>query len=377
MNKKINNYIIENSCDIFNIFKIKIYVLMLNCKNIISDTYSLLNKYTFEDIQDIEYIDNIDNIDNIENNNALNNTLNNNNIPNNNIYIFGKKYFFNQELIKKEINNINFFCYRSDIPIELENHLNNDIGWGCMIRTGQMMLCKVLKEYYSDAEVWFYDTPEAYFSIHNITSCGKKYHIPVGNWFNPSGLAYTLKHLVNENEHINKKLKIVLGRDGYLYENEIEDNISTLILIPIMLGINKINSKYIQSLLNCFEIKYSVGIIGGKPRKSFYFIGKKEDNIFFLDPHIVKPAIIYNTDKLDSESIKYIDIFDIDPCMLLCFLVKSKNEFNEFKIDIENKVNDDKIDFSLFTILQEEKVIDSDMNFENENLNSSENWIEI
>jgi cysteine protease ATG4 len=299
-------------------------------------------------------------------------------------YIFGQKHIFSTDFLKKEIENINHFCYRNNIPVLLKNKLDNDIGWGCMIRTGQMMLCKVLKEYYSDAEVWFYDTPEAYFSIHNITLQGEKNYIPCGNWFNPTGLAHTLKQLVNENNHISKKIKIVVGRDGYLYNNEIEENytngISSLILIPIMLGIDKINDNYVETLLNCFELKQNAGIVGGKPRQSFYFIGKQKENIFFLDPHIVKNALLYNNNKNSQENdmIKYIDVFDIDPCMLLCFLVKTRDDYEEFKIDVINKINN--TEFSLFTLVDKEnneKEIDDDMDFDESNDKSNDKWIEI
>lgn len=343
-----------------SLFKIKIYILLLNCKSLMKNAYEyIINNYILDDIIYIEK-----NI--IEQENS--------------IYVFGKKYIFSIELLKQELDKINHYCYRNNLPILLKNKSDNDIGWGCMLRTGQMMLCKVLKDFYSDSEVWFYDRPEAYFSIYNITLQGEKNHISCGNWFNPTGLAYTLKHLVNENSHISKKIKIVVGRDGYLYDNEIEENyingISTLILIPIMLGIEKINDNYVEILLNCFELKQNVGIVGGKPRQSFYFIGKQKENIFFLDPHIVKNAFLYdvsdnNNFSQENDMIKYIDVYDIDPCMLLCFVVKTKDDYDEFKLDVVNKINN--VEFSLFTIENKEKIIDDDMNFDEQ----SENWIEI
>jgi cysteine protease ATG4 len=344
-----------------NSLKIKIYILLLNCKEMMENTYDyIINNYM---LNDVEYIKSESSFDFVEKEEDI-------------IYIFGESYIFDINNLKKILDKIPHFCYRKNIPISLKNGLDNDIGWGCMIRTGQMMLCKVLNKYYSDSYVWFFDSPEAYFSIHNITNVGEKNHIPCGNWFNPSGLAHTLKNLVNENNHVNKKIKIVIGRNGYLYEDEIINNYSnntaSLILIPVMLGIEKINPQYIPVLLKCFEIKNNVGIIGGKPRQSLYFIGKKEDDIFFLDPHIIKNASLYDDIKIqDNDNIRYIDVYNIDPCMLLCFLIETKDDFIEFKFDVMSKLNNG--EFSLFTIENKEKIIDDDMNFDEED----NSWIDI
>lgn len=55
--------------------------------------------------------------------------------------------------------------------------------------------------------------------------------------------------------------------------DEIEVWRSVLILIPLRLGLEAINSVYFDPLQKFFQMPQSVGIIGGKPRAAFYFVG--------------------------------------------------------------------------------------------------------
>lgn len=47
--------------------------------------------------------------------------------------------------------------------------------------------------------------------------------------------------------------------------------------------------------ITCSQLLYtfpqSVGIAGGRPSSSYYFVGSQADNLFYLDPHHARPAI--------------------------------------------------------------------------------------
>ena len=51
----------------------------------------------------------------------------------------------------------------------------------------------------------------------------------------------------------------------------------------------------ISSLMTSAQLLYtfpqSVGIAGGRPGESYYFVGSQADNPFYLDPHYPRPAI--------------------------------------------------------------------------------------
>jgi hypothetical protein len=330
--------------------KIKIFVILLNCKSMMTYIVSSLSSDFLKSYDDcgtviIESININDNTDNV-------------------FYIFGNKYEAKTDIIKNEIKKIQYLSYRNHFKIPLKNGLVSDAGWGCMARTGQMMLCHTLKKIIqNDDEIlsMFYDQPESAFSIHKITEYGANHHIPVGKWFNPTGIGYTLKDLVSKSAITNQSLEVVIGRDGSIFESEIyfelSKNKKVLMLIPVMLGLDTINKDCYHSVLKCFELESSVGIVGGKPRQSFYFVGKSNENVFFLDPHIVKPALLSKetcNDRKDDDIIRYIDISDLDPCMLLCFFVSSFDEYAAWKNDVNLKINSNP-NYVIFNILSKEQ----------------------
>jgi cysteine protease ATG4 len=56
---------------------------------------------------------------------------------------------------------------------------------------------------------------------------------------------------------------------------------------------------YKNSLCKIFKSPYSIGIIGGKPNSSYYFVGFQDDELVYLDPHKVQEIsksskVIYN-----------------------------------------------------------------------------------
>ncbi|KAG6882739.1 hypothetical protein C0995_013906, partial [Termitomyces sp. Mi166 len=57
-----------------------------------------------------------------------------------------------------------------------------------------------------------------------------------------------------------------------------------LLLIGVRLGLDGVNPIY-------YETIKSVGIAGGRPSSSYYFVGSQSDNLFYLDPHHTRPAV--------------------------------------------------------------------------------------
>lgn len=70
-----------------------------------------------------------------------------------------------------------------------------------------------------------------------------------------------------------------------------------LILIPLRLGAESMNSLYIPVLKNILSMRTCVGIIGGKPKHSLYFIGWHGECLIYLDPHYCQDFV--DTTKSD------------------------------------------------------------------------------
>jgi cysteine protease ATG4 len=50
-----------------------------------------------------------------------------------------------------------------------------------------------------------------------------------------------------------------------------------------------------MSVQSLFTAPQTVGIAGGRPSSSYYFIGYQGDSLFYLDPHFTRPAVPLQT----------------------------------------------------------------------------------
>ncbi|KAF9465112.1 hypothetical protein BDZ94DRAFT_1254537 [Collybia nuda] len=213
-----------------------------------------------------------------------------------------------------------------------EKGWTSDSGWGCMLRTGQSLLASSLvylhlgrdwrrppypvhtADYatYVQIMTWFFDTPapEAPFSVHRMALAGKELGKDVGQWFGPSTAAGALKTLVGTFPEAG--LGVAVANDGVVYQTDVYAASNTtgtasrspkrhmkkawgdrpvLVLIGIRLGIDGVNPIYHDTIKLLYTFPQSVGIAGGRPGSSYYFVGSQADNLFYLDPHHTRPAI--------------------------------------------------------------------------------------
>lgn len=289
---------------------------------------------------------------------------------NNKILLIGNFYKeFNDDFISDYKSRI-ILTYRYNIPSLL--NYSSDIGWGCTIRSGQMILAESLlrmdlgrdwrlynNKSHSLAHKhilnYFIDVPsqDHYFSIQNITHYGLKYKKNIGDWYGPETISKVLRDIVNFNNRIKLKVYIPENNDIIIDDlrllSPILENI--LILIPLRLGLSNINDQYVNYLFKFLELSQSVGFIGGKPTKSFYFIGYQNNNFIYLDPH-------HNQNLIDHENffpkindllsyhdkkINLIDSSTIDPSLSIGFFIKNENDFNKFKNSIQQIFKDNHI----------------------------------
>ncbi len=48
---------------------------------------------------------------------------------------------------------------------------------------------------------------------------------------------------------------------------------NVLVIINVRLGMEKVAEEYFDSIISCTKIPQFIGILGGKPKKAFYFVG--------------------------------------------------------------------------------------------------------
>ncbi|KAM0551935.1 hypothetical protein ACHAPJ_008043 [Fusarium lateritium] len=243
-----------------------------------------------------------------------------------------------------------------------QSPFSSDSGWGCMIRSGQSLLanaitmirlgrdwrhgqsleeeCLILRD--------FADDPKAPYSIHSFvrhgaSACGKY----PGEWFGPSATARCIQALANSHE---PSIRVYSTGDGPdVYEDEFmkiakpagEAFHPTLVLVGTRLGIDKITPVYWEALIAALQMPQSVGIAGGRPSSSHYFIGSQGSFLFYLDPHHTRPALPYHEDPTEYTSeeiaschtsrLRRIHVREMDPSMLIGFLIRSEDDWYNWK----------------------------------------------
>ncbi|CAI7621332.1 unnamed protein product [Penicillium pancosmium] len=200
----------------------------------------------------------------------------------------------------------------------------------------------------------FADDPESPFSIHRFVqrgaeSCGKY----PGEWFGPSATARCIQMLSSECE--SPKLRVYVTNDtSDVYEDQVarlgrDENgqtIPVLVLLGLRLGIEQVTSVYWDGLRAALQYPQSVGIAGGRPSASHYFVGVQDSHLFFLDPHSTRPALptprpgkIYSTEELDSchtRRLRRIHIKDMDPSMLIGFVIRDEADWKDWKQRVQS-----------------------------------------
>ncbi|XP_026487654.2 cysteine protease ATG4B isoform X2 [Vanessa tameamea] len=303
-----------------------------------------------------------------------------------NVWILGKKYSAVQDLdrIRRDISSIIWCTYRKGfVPIGDEG-LTSDKGWGCMLRCGQMVLGVALVRIHLSSDwVWtpetrdptylkivqrFEERKQAPYSIHQVALMGACEGKEVGQWFGPNTVAQVLKKLVVYDKWSSLVIHVAL--DNTVVKEDIlqqcivnndrgdssdnPDNIIVsdwmplLLIVPLRLGLSEINPVYIDGLKICFQSPQSVGVIGGKPNQALYLIGCVGDEVVYLDPHTTQRSGLVENKITDEQKemdctyhCKYasrIPMLSMDPSVAVCFLCRTKRDFDELCITIENKL---------------------------------------
>ncbi|KAN0133881.1 hypothetical protein V8E53_008313, partial [Lactarius tabidus] len=199
----------------------------------------------------------------------------------------------------------------------------SDAGWGCMLRMGQSLLVTALilrrlgregervpaghgteRRSAGDStdENWFLDLLSALcpFSVNRMALAGKELGKDVGQWSGPSTAAGAIKSLVQS--FPDASLGISVAADGQIFQTDVYSashspmqsphsrklsrwgDRAAFVLTGIRLGIEGVNLIYYETIKALYTFSQSVGIAGGRPLSSYYFVGSQADNIFYFNP---------------------------------------------------------------------------------------------
>ncbi|XP_067944039.1 cysteine protease ATG4A-like isoform X2 [Watersipora subatra] len=322
------------------------------------------------------------------------------------VTILGRQYstIYDYADLKKDILTRPWITYRKGYSNIGGTGPTTDQGWGCMLRCGQMMLCQSLLNLHLPQE-WrwsrdslggnikyrrilemFVDTKRACYSIHQIASMGVAEGKDVGQWFGPNTIAHVLKKLTSYDDW--NRLVIHVAMDNTVVIDDIKtlcrtphtssgvnlqfeadpcssskagDNLPPLsspntsfigesstwrpllLMVPLRLGIASFNDVYLPSLKRCFQMPYSVGMLGGKPNHAHWFIGYVGNELVFLDPHTTQPVVDLKPDGLWDDSSYHcsiagrMKISNLDPSLAMGFFCKTEAELDDLAKMLNNE----------------------------------------
>ncbi|KAK9830586.1 hypothetical protein WJX81_001612 [Elliptochloris bilobata] len=313
-----------------------------------------------------------------------------------------------------------WMTYRRDFPPIGDTGLTSDVGWGCTLRSGQMLLAQALLRHVAGRAwrrrlggeplleaapavaallAWFWDRPDVDahpFSIHSLCEAGRAHGVVPGHWLGPSTLCHTLEALCRRRRPAGLRMRVVASAGGgapVLATAEIEAEFDAapapalgdaapapapaetsaeasragpvsaasgvtsaggagvgpgavdgakalaelahqppglLLLVPLMLGLQKLNPRYCEQLRALLSWPQSCGVLGGRPSSSLLFVGAQAGHVLFMDPHEVQEA--GGEQELDTYFcgvLRMMPLANIDPSLAIAFYCRTREEFRD------------------------------------------------
>lgn len=162
------------------------------------------------------------------------------------VWLLGREFAHAErdlDAYKQAFESILWFTYRRDYAKMEPYEYTSDAGWGCMLRSAQMLLSQALKrrllgrdwrvplfstDKLPDAYVtllrWFVDSPEpeCIYSIHNMVKLGMRYDKLPGEWYGPTTAAQVLRDLVNvHSRDLGGVLSMYVPQEGVVYTDDV------------------------------------------------------------------------------------------------------------------------------------------------------------
>lgn len=277
---------------------------------------------------------------------------------------------------KADFHSRIWMTYRREFPIMTGSQFTSDCGWGCMLRSGQMLLAQALVLHflgrdwrwqpdvliataamnrqmtrYRNIIKWFGDQPtdNCPLSIHALVHIAETVHgKKAGDWYGPAAVAHLLREAVLEARRVNDEfgqLAVYVAQDCCVYLGDIYNECtrttasdrsewyrSLIILIPLRLGTEKFNPVYEPCIQALLSLEQCIGIIGGRPKHSLYFVGYQDDKLIHLDPHYCQDMVdVWQPDfplaSFHCRSPRKLLFNRMDPSCCVGFYCRSRQEF--------------------------------------------------
>eukprot|EP00980_Cylindrotheca_fusiformis_P005594 scaffold1184_cov132-Cylindrotheca_fusiformis.AAC.15 len=164
------------------------------------------------------------------------------------MYLLGRIFhpLYEHQLRRDFEASLYWFTYRWDFPEIKPYGITSDAGWGCMLRSAQMLLAHTLRVHFKSKNwkpptclakcredpfvtrllTWFADFPsrdESIYSLHNMVAAGlAKYEKLPGEWYGPGTACYVLRDLVSLHQQRQPSLfRVHVASEGTVYRHSV------------------------------------------------------------------------------------------------------------------------------------------------------------
>jgi cysteine protease ATG4 len=244
------------------------------------------------------------------------------------------------EEANRQLVQLALWTYRSGFKDPLPNsRLTTDKNWGCLIRTSQMLLSRVLQLHGAFDASDFRDSPDARFSIHSLVRAVADPHNDFKpEFWAPSQGCEALRAVVAKAQ---VGFTVLVVECGCIYNDEVVFALSrmpVLLLLPCRpTASERITQCVFQTMEHLLASKHCVGIVGGVPRRSYYFVGTTAESqrLIFLDPHVRTQEAFLDMGTLSYacegvESVGCVDWPRIDSSLMVGVYLQSARDLQEF-----------------------------------------------
>ncbi|KAM3850531.1 cysteine protease atg4da-like [Diretmus argenteus] len=337
-----------------------------------------------------------------------------------------------RERFRRSFASLLWLTYRRGFPQLGGRSLTTDSGWGCVLRTGQMLLAQGLllhllppgwtwssihhavkddmdlpesrpaansdsgwtfvegskkrsrklslgslldrrmESTHRRVVSWFGDHPTAPFGVHQLVELGKSSGKKAGDWYGPSIVAHILRKAVAASVDV-PNLAVYVAQDCTIYIEDVrrlceqpqsggstgtsQSWKSVIILVPVRLGGQDFNPTYIACVKKLLMLECCIGIIGGKPKHSLFFVGFQDNHLLYLDPHYCQPTVDITQENFPLESFhcKYprkMVFTRMDPSCTIGFYAKGQNDFESLCSAVDAAVSTSAEKYPMFIFVE-------------------------
>ena len=238
----------------------------------------------------------------------------------------------------ESFSSLLYFIYRKDFPVIPNTSLTTDCGWGCAIRSTQMLVANAFIKINGNDKITMRKTIQFFLDFYHV-KCPYSIH----SFFTTQSI---LQSSVNGNSYlpitvccsaitelINRDIDNPIG--CYMVSESIElETISkpTIIFLPY-----SIPDKFSDHLQVIFSMEWFCGMIAGAKQKAFYFFGMHEDQLLLLDPHIVKSHVQFVESFEEKQfiaqlsDVKSLKLKDLESFVTFAFCVQNTQQLLDLK----------------------------------------------